>query len=80
MYLKPTIQKTTNIGYLPNLAENIRLSDLTGILTPQKKNLTIFYLYFLSRNFILSGCGMVGKICGGKKKYNKSIVGQPGTQ
>jgi hypothetical protein len=30
---------------------------------------------FLSRNFILSGCDMVGKICGEKKK---SIVGLAG--
>jgi hypothetical protein len=30
----------------------------------------LFYLYFLSRLFISSGCGMVGKICGEKKKLS----------
>jgi hypothetical protein len=50
------------------LAEEKRLSNRIGVLAPQTFFLTIILSYFLSRLFILSGCGMVGKICGGKKK------------
>jgi hypothetical protein len=53
------------------LAENNRLSDLIGIFAPLTFVLTIIlskYIYI-----ILSGCGIVSIICGGKKQ--KSIVG-----
>jgi hypothetical protein len=32
--------------------------------------LLLLYLYFLSHNFILRRCVMVGKICGGQKKVS----------
>jgi hypothetical protein len=73
MYLKPTIQKVTNFGHFANSGREQRLE-----LFWHRKHflLLLFYLYLLSRLFILSGCDMVGKICGGKK----SIVGLSGTR
>jgi hypothetical protein len=47
------------------------LSNRIGILVPQTFFLTIILsIFFLSRLFILSGCGMVGKICDGKKNLS----------
>jgi hypothetical protein len=67
MYLKPTIQKLTNFGHFwPRT--NARATDLE-FWHHKHLFLLLFYLYiFLSRAFILSGCGMVGKIGGGNKK------------
>jgi hypothetical protein len=60
MYLKAIIQKATDFGYFANFGRE------------QTSEANIFSYYysiyiFLSRLFILSGCGMAGKICGGKK-------------
>jgi hypothetical protein len=72
MYLKVTIQRR------PIFADNKRLSGRIRILAPQTFFLPFFYLYFLSCLFILSGYGMVGETCGGKK--DKSIIELSGTQ
>jgi hypothetical protein len=65
MYLKPTIQNATNFGYFAEFD------------TVKKKFLLLFYLYILSHNFILSGCGMAGEICGGKKNTKNLSLGCP---
>jgi hypothetical protein len=71
MYLKATIQKVTDFGYFANFGREQTFEQSNWDFgTANNFFLLLFYLYFLSRLFILSGCGMVGKICGGKKNLS----------
>jgi hypothetical protein len=73
MYLKATIQKMTNFGHFAKSGreQTFELSNWNFGTTNIFSHYSSIYI-FLSRLFILSGCGMVSKICG-EKKNDKNL-------
>jgi hypothetical protein len=69
MYLKATIQKVIDFGYFAKFGREQTFEQSNWNFGTANIFSYYYSIYiFLSRLFILSGCGMVGKICGGKKK------------
>jgi hypothetical protein len=68
VYLKAAIQKVTGFGYFANFGQEQTFEQSNWNFGTA--NIFSYYsIYiFLSRLFNLRGCGMVGKIYGGKKK------------
>jgi hypothetical protein len=75
MYLKAAIQKVTDFDYFANFGreqtfEQSNWNFGTANIFSYYYSIYLSIYIYLSRLFILSGCGMVGKICGGKKKFS----------
>jgi hypothetical protein len=68
MYLKATIQKVTDFGYFANFGREQTFEQSNWNFSAQTFFLTIILSIFFITYFILIGCGMVDKICGGQKK------------
>jgi hypothetical protein len=62
----------TNFGHFSNFGREQRFELSNWNFVTANIFLTIILSIFLSCLFILSGCGMVGKTCGGKKKLSLS--------